>query len=133
MRVVLDTNVILQARAAGHPYHAILQALLNRRFVLVLSTEIILEYEEVITDRVGAARWSILEKLLDISDNVFRVSPSYRFRLIHGDLDDNKFADGAVAAEAEYIVTADHHFQAMQGSGFKPQVLTPDAFMALLR
>ena len=91
-----------------------------------------LEYQEVLTDRVGAARWSVLEKLLDISDNAVRVSPSYRFRLIHSDLDDNKFADGAVAAEAEYIVTADHHFQAMQGSGLKPQVLTPEAFIALL-
>ncbi|WP_397381161.1 putative toxin-antitoxin system toxin component, PIN family [Prosthecobacter sp.] len=132
MRVVLDTNVILQARAAGHPYHAILQAWLNRRFSLVVSTEIMLEYEEVITERAGAARWSILEKLLDISDNVVRVSPSYRFRLIPGDLDDNKFADGAVVADAEYIVTADNHFKAMHGSGFKPQVLTPEAFMTLL-
>jgi len=132
MRVVLDTNVMLQARAAGHPYHAILQAWLNRRFSLVVSTEIMLEYEEVIMDRAGATRWSILEKLLDISDNVVRVSPSYRFHLIPGDLDDNKFADCAVVAEAEYIVTADHHFQAMEGSGFKPQVVTPEAFMALL-
>lgn len=132
MRVVLDTNVMLQARAAGHPYHTILQAWLNRRFSLVVSTEIMLEYEEVIMDRAGATRWSILEKLLDISDNVVRVSPSYRFRLIPGDLDDNKFADCAVVAEAEYIVTADRHFQAMEGSGFKPQVVTPEAFIALL-
>jgi predicted nucleic acid-binding protein len=91
-----------------------------------------LEYEEVVKERSGAARWSILEKLLDISDNVVRVSPTYHFHLIPGDLDDNKFADSAVAASAEYIVTADHHFRAMQGSGFKPQVLTPEEFMALL-
>jgi len=25
MTVVLDTNVVLQARAAGHPYHVILK------------------------------------------------------------------------------------------------------------
>ncbi|WP_395741610.1 PIN domain-containing protein [Prosthecobacter sp.] len=43
MRVVLDTNVMLQARAAGHPYHSILQAWMNLRFSLVVSTEIMLE------------------------------------------------------------------------------------------
>lgn len=51
MFVVLDANVILQARAAGHSYHAILKAWLNRRFSLVASTEIMLEYEEVISER----------------------------------------------------------------------------------
>lgn len=132
MLAVLDTNVMLQARAAGHPYHAILLAWLNRKFALAVSTEIMLEYEEVITERAGAARWSTLEKLLSISDNVVRVSPSYRFRLIPGDPDDNKFADCAVVAAAEYIVTADRHFQALRGSGFKPQVLTPEEFIALL-
>lgn len=132
MRVVLDTNVMLQARAVGHPYHRILQAWMNLRFSLVVSTEIMLEYEEVITQMTGAARWCVMEKLLSISSNVIRVSPTYRFHLIPDDLDDNKFADGAVAAEAEYIVTADHHFQAMRGRGFKPQVLTPEAFIALL-
>ncbi|WP_395750655.1 putative toxin-antitoxin system toxin component, PIN family [Prosthecobacter sp.] len=132
MRVVLDTNVMLQARAAGHPYHRILQEWINLRFSLVVSTEIMLEYEEVITDMAGPARWNILEKLLNISSNVVRVSPTYRFHLVPGDIDDNKFADAAVVAEAEYIVTADHHFRAMQGSGFKPQVLTPEDFIASL-
>lgn len=132
MQVVLDTNVVLQARASGHPYHAILQEWMNGRFTWVVSTEILLEYEEVVTERAGAARWSILERLLSISSNVLRVSPSYRFGLISADVDDNKFADCAVAANAEYIVTTDHHFQSMQGSGFKPQVVTPEQFMALL-
>lgn len=99
---------------------------------MVVSTEILLEYEEVITERAGASRWSVLERLLSISSNVLLVSPSYRFRLITADVDDNKFADCAVAANAEYIVTTDHHFQAMQGSGFKPQIITPEQFMALL-
>lgn len=105
---------------------------MNDRFTWVVSTEILLEYEEVVTERAGAARWSILERLLSISSNVMRVSPSYRFGLISADVDDNKFADCAVAANAEYIVTTDHHFQSMHGSGFKPQVVTPEQFMALL-
>lgn len=33
----------------------------------------------------------------------------YHFRLIESDVDDNKFEDCAVAADAEYIVTNDKH------------------------
>lgn len=57
MTVVLDTNVVLQARAAGHPFHVILDALLAGRFTLAVSTAILLEYEEILTARVGVERW----------------------------------------------------------------------------
>jgi predicted nucleic acid-binding protein len=101
MIVVLDTNVLLQARATGHEYHPILLAWLAQRFTLALSTEIMLEYEEVIIERAGAARWTSLERLLEISINVLRVAPSFRFHLITEDRDDNKFTDCAIAASAD--------------------------------
>jgi predicted nucleic acid-binding protein len=56
MTVVLDTNVVLQARAAGHAFHVILEAWLAGRFALAVSTAILLEYEEILTVRVGVAR-----------------------------------------------------------------------------
>ena len=43
MTVVLDTNVVLQARAAGHGFHVLLEALLAGRFALAVSTAILLE------------------------------------------------------------------------------------------
>ena len=45
----------------------------------------------------------------------------FRFHLIIGDADDDKFADCAIAAEADFIITEDHHFDVMPGSGYKPQ------------
>lgn len=36
------------------------------------------------------------------------------FNLIKSDLDDNKFVNCAVAADAEYIVTNDTHFNILQ-------------------
>lgn len=42
-------------------------------------------------------------------ENVKRLTPHYRFHLITADQDDNKFVDCAIAANAEYIVTEDHH------------------------
>lgn len=91
-----------------------------------------LEYEEVITARAGASRWVTLEKLFKLSEHVLLVSPTYRFQLVRGDPDDNKFADCAIVAEASYIVTEDHAFRAMAESGFKPQVISPQEFILLL-
>jgi len=45
------------------------------------------------------------------------------------DPDDNKFADCAIAAEADFILTEDRHFQELNGSGYKPQPITPAEFM----
>jgi hypothetical protein len=58
MTVVLDTNVVLQARASGHPYHRILQGLLAGRFAMAVSTAIFLEYEEILVARVGVLSFS---------------------------------------------------------------------------
>lgn len=57
------------------------------------------------------------------------VSPTYRFRLISADPDDDKFAECAIAAEAEWIITEDAHFNAMNGSGHKPQPIAPEDFI----
>lgn len=110
-----------------HPRGMVEPPVLARR-----KQQIMLEYEEVISERTGTARWGTVSRLLELSDNVIRVSPSYRFLLVASDPDDNKFADCAVSAEADYIVTDDYHFGSMRGSGFKPQIITPAEFMALL-
>ena len=55
--------------------------------------------------------------------------PTFRFQLIAGDADDNKFADCAIAAGADFIITGDHHFEAMRGSGHQPQPVTPEEFI----
>ena len=133
MTVVLDTNVVLQARAAGHGFHVLLEALLAGRFALAVSTAILLEYQEVLTARVGEARWrqfaAVLEASAGCHANVRRVEPAFRFHLITADPDDDKFADCAIAAGAEYVVTEDAHFAALKHSGHKPQPITPEAFI----
>jgi putative PIN family toxin of toxin-antitoxin system len=132
MIAVLDTNVLLQARAAGHAFHPILQAWLNQRFTLAISTAMMLEYEEVITERAGPSRWSVLQRLLQISNNVLLVHPTYRFQLITDDPDDNKFTDCAIVASADYLVTEDHHFAQARSRGHRPQIISPRDFMRLL-
>ena len=50
MIVCLDTNIVVQALAEGHSFHPILNA-------WAVSTEVLLEYEEVLTRLSGPTRW----------------------------------------------------------------------------
>jgi len=58
-----------------------------------------------------------------------RVSPGFRFHLITADPDDDKFADCAIAAEADYLITEDRHFDVLKTAGYKPQPITPEEFI----
>ena len=47
-----------------------------------------------------------------------RITPHYHFHLIVSDPDDNKFVDCAIAADAKYLVTEDHHFDVLKQVDF---------------
>ena len=117
------------------PFHAILRALLDGRLALAVSTEILLEYEEVIVKLSGAERWrdvaTLLELLAQLHGNFCQIEPQYRFSVVADDPDDNKFCDCAIAAGADFVVTEDRHFAALKSAGYKPQPLTPDEFIRL--
>ena len=129
MTVVLDTNVVLTARVPGHPNHPVVLALAAGLLTIAVSTAIMLEYEEIVTARASAAQWRQFAALLDLAQqlhgNVRHVEPTFRFRLLAADADDDKFADCAIAAEADFVVTDDAHFAALRGSGHKPQPIAP--------
>jgi predicted nucleic acid-binding protein len=81
MTVCLDTNVLLQIFGRHQPCHAILRALLDGRLTLAVSTEILLEYEEVTTKLSGAERWQQLATrlicLVSFTGTSTRLSPNF--------------------------------------------------------
>ncbi len=133
MIVVLDTNALLQIFGSKSPFSPIRRALQNGRLKLAVSTPILLEYEEVVTRCSGPGRWQDVWRFLTLIDllhgNVHRIGPDYRFHTITGDPDDDAFADCAIAVSADYIITADRHFDGLAGSGYKPQPITPEEFI----
>jgi putative PIN family toxin of toxin-antitoxin system len=134
MILVIDTNSLLQALAAGNPLRPLLDAWFAGRLTWAMSNEILFEYQEVITLRSGAERWQRLIAMLDIVEQarpatLLRISPNFHFHLITADADDNKFADCAIAAEAEFVITDDAHFGPLANSGYKPQPITPTEFI----
>ncbi len=58
--------------------------------------------------------------------NIVFSSPSFRFHLIAADPDDDKFADCAIAAEADYLITEYRHFDVLKTAGYQPQPITPE-------
>ena len=134
MRVCIDTNVLVQLFGRSPPYGRITDALQHGRLERAVSNEILLEYEETLTHLSGRGRWQAIEMFLHgisrLHDSVLYVEPHFRFHVIAADPDDNKFVDCAIAAEADFILTFDGHFNVIHGSGYKPRPVSPDEFVA---
>lgn len=133
MILCIDTNVVLGMFGRNAPFLHLRKALQSGALSWAVSTEILLEYDEVVARESGQDAAAALVRFLEFASrlwgNIRLVSPSFRFHLITGDPDDDKFADCAIAADADYIITNDHHFDAMVGRGYKPQPITPEEFM----
>jgi uncharacterized protein len=134
MLVVLDTNVVLRAISSQSKLAVIIDKLFSNEFDLLISSDILLEYEEIITRfySVLVAK-SFLDFLL-LLPNVIKISPSYKLNLIPLDPDDNKFIDCAFAGNATYIVTDDKHFNILKRT-MHPQIsiLTALEFKTILK
>lgn len=134
MTVVVDTNVLTGMAGIGHPHGQILDAWLAGRLQWAVSTDILAEYEEILGKLKGATKAARFLSFIQLwgaqHGTLLQVSPSYFFRTIQADRDDDKFADCAIAVHADYIITSDRHFAPLVGSGYKPQPITPEEFIA---
>ena len=116
--VVLDTNVFLVSLAPQSQYAIIFDALLEGKFQLVISTEILNEYEEIIGKRYDfQAVKDIFELFLSLP-NIIRQEVYYKWNIIEIDKDDNKFIDIAIASNAHFIVSNDKHFKILEQVDF---------------
>ena len=132
-RVVLDTNIIVRAVSGGSLSSSIFDALLNQRYMLCVSTEILLEYEEKLTQIYNAEIAELVIGTLMVLPNVIRTEIFYDMRLIVYDVDDDKFVNCAFASNAHFIVTEDRHFKILSTVDFpKINVLKFQEFKQVL-
>ena len=119
---MLDTNVLLRAISRKSSLAKILDLLYEGRFRLVVSTDILLEYEEIIGRFYSPSTAQLLLDFLLTLPDVDRVEPFFALNLIVSDNNDNKFVDCAFAGNAHYIVTDDRHFNVLLSIDF-PAIL----------
>lgn len=133
MRVVIDTNVWLVIIPLYSKYATVYDYLKAGRFQLLLSNDILLEYEEQMKLRYDDIFVDAEIKELLTLYTVEQIKPLFSWKLISKDPDDNKFVDCAIAANADYIVTNDKHFNILKEVPFpKVNVISIQEFIKLL-
>ena len=132
MLVVIDTHVLLRLFGRRGQHRELREALLNGRVAWAVSTDVLLEYEELVVAKASRDAWENIRSLLRLLSirfgTVVEVEPTFRFQVISVDPDDNKFADCAIVANADFVITEDAHFAPLATAGYKPQVISPMKF-----
>ena len=113
-RIVLDTNCLLQALPTRSIFHRVWEDILRGKVALCVNTEILNEYEEILANKMTREiAHNVVEAIARLHTTIYQ-EIYIHFGLIEQDVDDNKFVDCAVAANAEYIVTNDSHFNILK-------------------
>ena len=110
-RAVIDTNCLLASLNRNSPFHRLYELFASEAFKWVLSNEILTEYEEILTSHYSAVTARRVTGILVNAPNTSFQEAYYKWQLIAADPDDNKFADVAIAASVDFLVTNDRHFQ----------------------
>lgn len=133
MRIVLDTNCLLQIipRTATHRW--LFDLIKEGRIELAVTNAIWSEYEEQLDVFYSPTVANGVLQMLDTLENVRYIQVSYYWDLIKNDPDDNKFSDCYIAAQADYLISYDRHFRVLKEIDF-PSVtcLTIEEFKAIL-
>ena len=133
MRIVLDTNCLIQSISPRSRYYAVWESLVDGRNTLCVSNEIIMEYLEILQRLTDYDTAETIIKTIINSKFVEFVTPYYNFELIKQDPDDNKFVDCAIAANARFIVTNDHHYDVLKHIDYPPiEIINLDDFIKLI-
>jgi putative PIN family toxin of toxin-antitoxin system len=115
MKVVIDTNVLVSAVLKGRIPRAVIQFIFdNPDWEWIASTEIVLEYKEVLsrskfklTDEVISGWFDIIDTFITVIDVNLEID-------FPRDRKDAKFLACAIAAKADFLITGDSDFNQAQ-------------------
>lgn len=132
-RLVLDTNTLIQCVSRRSRYHELWLSLLDGRNQLCVTTEILAEYAEILERKTTNTFAALVLDVITNNPYTLFITPYFKFNVITADPDDNKFVDYAVAANAHFIVTDDHHYDFLLDLDFpKVSIIKLDEMMHLL-
>lgn len=133
MNIVLDTNILLVSIPSKSFYRPIFDSFLNQDFNLCVTTDILLEYEEIIKIHMGEEVSDNLLQIIENAENVIWATRYFKWELIKADKDDNKFVDCAIASNAKFIVSNDKHFDVLRDIKFpKVDIIKANDFKQII-
>ena len=129
MLAVIDTNVLLVSISERSKYHWLYKAIVENKFSIAITHDILTEYEEKIGEHWHPdIATNVIRALLELP-NVKLATSYFTLNIITADPDDNKFVDCAFASNADYIVTNDSDFNVLKKINFPTiKVINLDAF-----
>jgi predicted nucleic acid-binding protein len=77
LRLILDTNILLVSLAPKFKYHWIYEALIQNKYDLVVSNDILIEYQEQVALRYGLEHTDASLDFLLLRSNVILKNPSF--------------------------------------------------------
>ena len=116
MKIVLDTNVFISGIFFHGPPAQILEAWKSSKIQIVLSKEILEEYQrvaDVLAKKYSEIDISAIIELIAIHGEVIDTEGVEVFEC--EDPDDNKFLECAIASRAKLIVSGDKHLLKLNG------------------
>jgi putative PIN family toxin of toxin-antitoxin system len=133
MRVVIDTNCLIAAIPKFGNGFWLYLAFRAKVFTWVVSTEILNEYFEKLSEFYSPETAEVVLTVLLSSPNTELAEPYFTYDLITKDPDDNKFANLAISTNARYLVSNDKHFNIFKTIDFPPlDVIKLQEFKAIL-
>jgi putative PIN family toxin of toxin-antitoxin system len=118
IRIVLDTNVLVASISQQSPFHWVWRAFVQGKYKLCITTDILNEYAEIIERYFSVIDAEYTLNQIMLHQNTVQIIRYYEWNVIENDPDDNKFFDCAVAANADYIVSEDKHFNKLSSIPF---------------
>ena len=132
LRIVIDTNILLVSVSPKSRLHWIFKSLLEEKYILCVTTDMLAEYAEVIERHMGHIASESALGILENLENIEYITSYFQFDLLQ-DKDDNKFVDCAIAANAHFLVTHDGDFNILKSIEFpKVEIINTDEFEIIL-
>ena len=129
MKIVLDTNVFISGIFFGGPPSQILQSWSKSQIQIVLTEQILEEYQRVGEELSAKYPTINIEPIIELF-TIFGefVETKGITETICEDPDDNKFIECAIASQSKLIISGDKHL--LKISGYKAiEVLKPRQFV----
>ena len=75
--IVLDTNCLLMSLARRGKYFAVWEGFMQGRYVLCVTNEILMEYEEILTQKLGVRIAQNIMEAISSRSNIRKIGCSF--------------------------------------------------------
>jgi putative PIN family toxin of toxin-antitoxin system len=111
-----------------------LDAFIDSKYSIAVSEDILKEYEEILQRHAAKGADKLIMEIFIESPDVYVQTVYYKWNALDNDPEDNKFFDIAVAANADYLITDDVHFNKVSKLKFtKINVLSSKEFLKIIK